>query len=43
MYIEYESNPELRDKRLAAIRKKYAHRIRNTKYGVCKPIKHCGR
>ncbi len=25
---EYEANPELRDERLAAIRKKYAHNIK---------------
>lgn len=29
---EYESNPELREKRLAVIRKKYAHRIKNTEF-----------
>lgn len=27
-YAEYESNPELREKRLDAIRKKYAHKIK---------------
>ena len=27
---EYESNPELREKRLAVIRKKYVHRIKST-------------
>jgi len=28
-HIEYESNPELRENRLAVIRKKYANRIKN--------------
>jgi len=29
---EYESNPELREKRLAEIRKKYANRIKYSEY-----------
>jgi hypothetical protein len=29
---EYESNPKLREDRLAVIRKKYAHRIKNTDF-----------
>jgi hypothetical protein len=29
-HTEYESNPELREKRLEAIRKKYAGKIKNS-------------
>ena len=29
-HTEYESNPELREKRLAVIRKKYAGKIKNS-------------
>jgi hypothetical protein len=29
---EYGSNPELRERKLAAIREKYAHRIKNREF-----------
>lgn len=31
-HAEYEKNPDLRKKRLAEIRKKYAHRIRKSEF-----------
>jgi hypothetical protein len=31
-HAEYESNPDLREKRLAAIRKKYAGKIKNSEF-----------
>jgi hypothetical protein len=30
-HLEYEKNPQLREKRLAAIRKKYAEKLSNQK------------